>query len=134
MVAGFRYTFEFEPSRIYVRRQDGTPVTTGRTQLRTMTLNYSQTGYFRTHVQPYGEALPAEVEEVLPGLLSDFTGKVLGSHELTLNRPHLATGDYGFQIYGENELAIIRISNDSHVGSTFVSAEFEAFYWNRAAL
>ncbi len=131
-VCGERYVFRFEFSRIYARRNDGNAITTGRLQLRTITVNYRETGYFKTVVSPYGDAAPPEVVEVLPAKIAEFTGKVLGSADLILNRPSFAEGSYAFQVYGHADTATISIENDSHVGSTFVSAEWEAFYWNRA--
>lgn len=132
VVIGEQYTFRFQFSRIYARRSDGSAITTGRLQLRTITVNYRETGYFKTVVSPYGDAGPPEVVEVLPAKVAEFTGKVLGSADLILNRPSFAEGSYSFQVYGHADAASIVIENDSHVGSTFVSAEWEAFYWNRA--
>lgn len=134
VVCGERYLYRFVLSRIYARRQDGGAITTGRLQLRTLTVNYRQTGYFRTVVYPYGTAAPPEVVEVLPAKMAEFSGKVLGAAELVLNQPAFHEGAYAFQVYGHADVASIAIENDSHVGSTFVSAEWEAFYWNRARL
>ncbi|MFN3582780.1 hypothetical protein [Phenylobacterium sp.] len=131
-LVGVQYTFRFVFSKQYLRRGDGTPVTTGRLQLRTFTINYRETGFFRTEVQPYGAATDPQVEEVLPAKLADFTGKTLGAVELRLGTPQVATGDYAFQVYGEAEAAVIALTNRTHVASTFVSAEWEAFYFNRA--
>lgn len=129
---GTQYTFRYVFSKQFIRRTDGTAVTTGRLQLRTFTVSYSRTGYFRTEVQPYGEVMEPEVEQILPAKLADFTGKTLGNHDLRLGTPQVASGDYSFQVYGEAEQVIIAITNRTHVSSTFVSAEWEAFYFNRA--
>lgn len=129
---GAQYTFKLVFSKQYIRRGDGTAVTTGRLQLRTFTVTYNATGFFRTEVQPYGKAMDPEVEEIIPAKLADFTGKTLGSADLRLGTPQRASGDYSFQVYGEAEQAIIAITNRTHVSSTFVSAEWEAFYFNRA--
>ncbi|MFN3573630.1 MAG: hypothetical protein ACK4TR_08895 [Phenylobacterium sp.] len=129
---GTQYSFRYVFSKQYLRRPDGTPVTTGRLQLRTFTVQYRNTGYFRTEVQPYGAATDPQIEEVLPSKLADFSGKTLGSAELRLGTPQVATGGYSFQVYGEAEAAVIALTNRTHVASTFVSAEWEAFYFNRA--
>lgn len=129
---GVPYTFRYVFSTQFLRRGDGAAITTGRLQLRTFTVSYSATGYFQTEVRPYGMATDPQVEDVLPAKLADFTGKTLGSAELKLGKPQVATGDYSFQVYGEAQSAVISLVNDSHVASTFVSAEWEAFYFNRA--
>lgn len=129
-MAGANYSFEFQFSTQYVRNQRNEAITTGRTQLRTFSISYADTAYFKTIVSPHG--LDEAVEEIVPARLAEFTGKVLGASSLKLNRPAYHTGTYRFQVWGQNTTAIIRIVNDTHVASTFVSAEWEAQYHNRA--
>lgn len=130
--AGSAYTMVLQFSRQYPLDWQGKPLTTGRLQLRTFTVAFTGTAYFRTEVSPYGAAGVPEIEEIVPAKLADFTGKVVGSFDLTLNTPVYHTGSYSFQIYGDAEQATVTLSNDSHVGSTFVSAEWEGFYFNRS--
>ncbi len=130
VLVGQRFAFRYRFSPLYLRRSDGTAITTGRTQLRTFTVSYRNTGYFKTLVAPYGDT-PVP-EEVLPAKLSQFTGKVLGSADLIINAPTFHTGDYSFSVLGQSDVASIELVNDTHVSSTFVGAEWEAFYWNRA--
>lgn len=110
----------------------GRAVTTGRMQMRTFTVNYANTAFFRTEVAPYGDALAPDVEEIVPALLSQFTGKIVGAASLRVNEPSFQSGSYSFQIYGDAAQCRITLSNDTHLGSTFVSAEWEAYYFNRA--
>ena len=131
VVCGDAYTFRYQFSPVHIRRQDGSAITSGRTQLRTFTVNYRGTGYFKTSVSPYG--VDAVVEEVVPTKMAEFSGKVVGAHDLVINSPAFHTGSYSFQIYGEASVAVIELQNDTHVSSTFVSAEWEALYWNRAS-
>ncbi|WP_242076576.1 hypothetical protein [Brevundimonas diminuta] len=130
IVAGANYSFEFQFSTQYVRNQRNEAITTGRTQLRTFSISYADTAYFKTIVSPHG--LDATVEEIVPSRLAEFTGKVLGASSLKLNQPAYHTGTYRFQVWGQNTTAIIRIVNDTHVASTFVTAEWEAQYHNRS--
>jgi hypothetical protein len=65
--------------------------------------------------------------------MADFTGKVVGADDLRLNKPAFHTGSYSFQVYGDAAQATITLTNDTHVASTFVSAEWEGFYFNRAS-
>jgi hypothetical protein len=130
--AGSSYTMYLQFSRQFPQDWQGNPLTTGRLQLRTWTVSYSGTGFFRTEVSPYGAAGVPEVEEIVPAKLADFTGKVIGSADLRLNQPAFHTGSYSFQIYGDAAQATVALSNDSHVGSTFVSAEWEGFFYQRS--
>lgn len=129
---GETYITRYEFSRQYPADRNGKYVTSGRLQLRTFTVNFVDTGYFRTEVFPYGTSAEGSLEDVIPSKLADFTGKVVGSGDLILNQPTFHTGSYSFQVYGDAAQAVLRLSNDTHVGSTFVSAEWEGFYFNRA--
>lgn len=131
LVGGQKYEFRYVFSKVFLRRPtDGSSITSGRTQLRTFTVNYRDTGYFKTLVAPY--AGDPQAEEVVPAKIAEFTGKVVGADDLILNAPSFHTGAYAFQIYGEASVASIALVNDTHVSSTFISAEYECFYWNRA--
>lgn len=130
--AGHKYTMRVQFSRQFPNDWQGNPLTTGRLQLRTWTVAFTGTAYFRTEVSPYGAAGVPEIEEIVPAKIADFTGKVVGSFDLTLNTPVYHTGSYSFQVYGDAAQATVALSNDTHVGSTFVNAEWEGFYFNRS--
>ena len=129
---GEKYDMRLVFSRQFPQDYQGRPVSTGRLQLRTFTVYYTNTGFFRTEVAPYGTAVVPDIEEIVPAKLADFTGKVVGSQELILNSPSFQTGSYSFQIYGDAAQCTVALTNDTHVGSTFVSAEWEGFYHARA--
>ena len=129
---GESYDMEFVFSRQFPMDYQGRPLTSGRLQLRTFTVNFTDTAFFRTEVLPYGDIGGAQIEEILPAKLAEFTGKVVGSGDLVLNSPQYSTGSYAFQIYGDAAQAIVKLSNDTHVASTFVSAEWEGFFYSRA--
>jgi hypothetical protein len=129
---GERYLMRLTFSRQFPQDYQGRPLTTGRLQLRTFTLYYTGTAFFRTEVAPYGDAMAPDVQDVVPAKLAEFTGMVVGANDLRLNRPVFHTGAYSFQVYGDAAQARISLTNDTHVASTFVSAEWEGFYFNRA--
>jgi hypothetical protein len=130
---GSAYLMRFQFSRQFPQDYQGRALTTGRLQLRTFTVYFVDTAFFRTEVSPYGLAVAADVEEIVPAKIADFTGKVVGSADLVLNKPAFHTGSYSFQVYGDASQATVALTNDTHVGSTFVSAEWEGFYFNRAS-
>lgn len=107
LLAGERYAWRLEFSTQFVVDGRGTPITTGRLQLRTFTVNFTDTGFFQAEVRPYGNQLPPEQVDIIPSKLADFTGKVIGVGSLQLNRPVLHTGTYSFQVYGEAKQARI---------------------------
>lgn len=127
--AGYKYTHRNKFSQQFIKRND-TAVTTGRLQLRTFTLYYTDTAFFKTVVSPYGQG--AQPEAIIPAKLAEFTGKTLGQDDLIIGAPVLDSGSYSFQIYGDSKQATVELLNDTHVPANFSSAEWEGFYHNRA--
>lgn len=128
-VAGYAYEMRYTFSAQFAATDSGA-ILTGRTILRSMTVRYTESAFFRTEVSPYGAA--PDIEAIVPAKLAEFTGKTLGTSSLILGTPSYGTGDYTFQVYGEAEVARVSLTNDSHVASTFQSAETEITYHNRA--
>jgi hypothetical protein len=129
-IGGYRYEFLIELSPQYLRDQRNIAVTQGRTQARTMYLTYRNSAYFKVDIAPYGTDF--QTLEVIPSKLSVFTGKVVGSTDLILSTPVQHSGTFPIQIFGEASKARVRISNDTHVASTFPAASLEMFYWKRS--
>jgi hypothetical protein len=129
-LVGKAYSQRFTFSEWFMLGREGQPDLQGRLQIRTVTLYYTRSGYFRTEVSPYGGA--PEVETIIPAKLAEFTGKTLGDASLIVGDPQFDTGAYSFQVYGNSADARISISNDSHLGGWFTSAEVE-FFWQKRA-
>lgn len=127
--AGLRYTFRITFSE-QIMKINGRPVITGRTMLRTFTVYFSDTAYFRTEVAPYGT--DAQVETVVTEGLKEFTGKTLGDLHLILGTPVFTTDKFSFQIHGDSRVARVSIVNDSHCQSRFQALEVEVLHHNRA--
>lgn len=128
---GLNYVMSYQFSQQFFPRRDGV-VTTGRYQLRTFTIYFQDTAFFKTYVAPYGAAQAEDVEAVVTTGLAVFTGKTLGSDALTTDAPVFETGTYSFQIYGDSRVATVRLVNDQPYQANFVSAEVEGFYSNRS--
>jgi hypothetical protein len=127
---GMSYTQRWTFSKWFMRNSNNDPDLSGRLQIRTVSLAYSRAGFFQTEVSPYGG--DPEVEAIVPSMLSQFTGKTLGSAQLLVGDPVFDSGSYSFQVYGNAEDSVISITNDSHLGAWFVSAEVE-FFWQKRA-
>lgn len=126
---GLAYTLRYTFSPQFATTDSGA-ILTGRTILRSMTVRFTDSAYFKTEVAPYGDN--PTVESVVPAKLAEFTGKTLGEDSFILGQPTYGTGDYTFQVYGEADVAKITLTNDTHVASTFQSAEVEITYHNRS--
>jgi hypothetical protein len=116
-------------SEVFMRNAQDVPITTGRLMLRTWTLYYINTAYFRTEVAPYGSS--PDTVEVVPGSFANFDGKTLGAPSLVLGTPVRATGSYTFGVFGDASVAKVDIVNNTPYGATFQQAEYEGFWHNR---
>ncbi|MEO1076365.1 MAG: hypothetical protein AAFX41_10430 [Bacteroidota bacterium] len=126
---GQSYDMEYQFSEQFVL--DGSEaITTGRLQLRTFVIYFTDTAFFETSVAPYGN--DPLIEEIVPSALSEFTGKTLGASSLILGEPVFHTGQYAFQVYGNSRVAEVKLRNPTHVQCKFQSAEWEGLYHNRA--
>lgn len=121
--AGLRYAFRYRFSRPYMRRQDGTAITSGRLQLRTLRLTYRDTTSFDVIVHPYGPGLTEPRTFQYRGLITGLA---------SLNSRPAQTGTTPIQIGANAEVAEVEIVNDSPFGCAFQSAEWETFFWSRA--
>jgi hypothetical protein len=129
---GFRYDFHIEPSRQFQVTPQGVAVTTGRLLLRQWTLNYTKTFGFDTVVWPYGRPSHPLLDSKFPRKEFRFTGRILGTGSSILGQAAPADGTYSFTITGDASKAVFRLSDRSHGGVTFTSAEWEGFYNRRS--
>ena len=102
MTIGFRYTSLYQFSRQFAADYQGRPRTTGRLQLHDFTVVYTETGYFRAVVAPYGEANPA-VLAAAPPLSTVFSGQLVGDGNLILGEPAYASGKLTFSVAAAND-------------------------------
>lgn len=90
----------------------------GRLQLRFMTLNYVNTGFFQIGVQ-VGLRNPQ---------LYQYTGRRLGDSNNRLGQVPIDDGRYRFPLLGNSKDTQIWIESDSHLPCSFQSAEWEAVH------
>ena len=119
---GEQYIFEYTFSQQYLALGQSsatgsrTRVREGRLQIRNWTVSYNDTGFFQTSVTPVGRDEST----------TTFTGTVLGTG-LT-GTVNLEDGDFTFAVQSRNENLTIKLTNNSHLPSNFVNAEWEGYY------
>lgn len=123
---GLRYDFFIELSQQFPVDYQGRPLTSGRLQMRTISVRYTDSGHFQVEVCPYGRvpSFPKRVEQ--------FNGRTLGTEATTLGQPSYSSGSFRVALAGDSRKVAIRLTNDSYMGSTFSSAEWEGLYNSRA--
>jgi len=124
-VVGVNYDTSYRLSEQFVYDGNGQADTTGRLNLRTLTVNFKDSGFFEIEVSPYGTDFAADVEEVVPAALDAFTGRTLGEASLILGDAAFATGVYTSFIDANSRDVVITLKNPSHLQAKFTSAEWE---------
>ena len=130
-VVGVNYDSSYELSEQFVYNRAGSADTTGRLNLRTLTVNFKDSGFFEVKVYPYGTDFAADVEEVVPAALDAFTGRTLGEASLITGEAAFATGVYTTFIDGNSKDVVVSIENPSHLQAKFTSAEWEGKFTKR---
>lgn len=121
---GIPYESSYTFSTFAIRENDkGNAVTSGRLQLRRLTLNCADTGFLRLHVTP----------KFRPASTYTFTGRELGHGANVLGSIPLYTGTINFPILSLNTQVEIRASSDSFLPFALVNATWEGFYNTRNA-
>lgn len=118
---GTAYTMTYQFSKIYLKTSVGNqPLTLmGRYQLRYMTLQYADSGYFVVQA-----AVGGGDTYVYP-----FTGEVLGTN--IIGEANIVSGDFRVPLYSKNDNLTLTISNDSPLPCKILTASIEAEYNDR---
>lgn len=122
---GRQYTRTITFSPFYIRQQNGPKsqsVSHGKLQIRTATVFYDKTGYFRIEVTPL----------LRDTSVHDFTGRILGAGTNLIGEPGLPAGKFRVPVLSNNENVTIQVINDSIFPMRLLSAEWEGEYVPRA--
>lgn len=125
LIVGRKYTFKYQFSPITVKQQAGNTQksdTVGRLQLRTMQVNFSETGYFKIKVTPIGRNTYDYI----------FSGKTLGLPSSTIGQVELDTGNTRFPILAQNTGVTIELNSDAPLPCSFLTADWEGYYVKRS--
>jgi hypothetical protein len=128
--AGNLYTTKVTVSRQFPVDWQNRPLTTGRLQMHTFTVNLTETTYLRAEVYPYGtgpEALDANLISKV-----EFSPRVVGDVMAILGQRAYASGPFTFSVGGDASKVQIDLINDTAFDSTLTSAEWEGIFFSRA--
>lgn len=120
---GLLYPMTYEMSTMYMKGRAGrgdAAIISGRQQLRYLSLQYGDTGYFR-------------VETTIGGgdtYVYPFTGEVAGV--AVIGAPNINTGTMRVPVFSRNDNVTIKIQNDSPLPCKILSGEMEIEYTDRA--
>lgn len=120
--AGIPYRSTYTFSQQAIREQSkGNAITTGRLQLRSMTLNCDDTGYLEMEVTPSFRQTSRYI----------FTGRELGHGTNVIGNIPLYTGKIKVPVLSLNTQVSIAATSDSFLPFALVNASWEGFYNTR---
>tara|TARA_R110000823_G_scaffold193917_1_gene325311 strand:- start:498 stop:2540 length:2043 start_codon:yes stop_codon:yes gene_type:complete len=123
VIIGVPYTFTYTFSEQHVRENQGKQsVQSGRLQLRTMRVNYEDSGFFKVNVTPENR----DIQEY------EFSGSVISSPSSLIEEVNLQDGTFRFPIQSKNDRVAISLTSDSYLPCSFQSAEWEGYYTIRS--
>ena len=121
-IVGLKYTFKYTFPTFYVRELkssgNATTISSGRLQLKNMSIAFGDTGFFEVVMTPLARTSSTY----------KFTGQVLGSAGFKLGQPNLESGTFKFPIQCKNEDSVVSITSDSYLPCNFLSAEWEGIF------
>jgi hypothetical protein len=118
-IIGISYPMTYEFSHQYIREKDGTQsIQSGRLQMRTMRVNFENTGFFKIDVTP----------EHRQTYSYEYTGVTLNQAGSIIGAVILNDGTFRFPLQSKNDRLKIEIKTDSFLPCAFQSAEWEGFY------
>jgi hypothetical protein len=115
--AGVPYLFKYRFSEIVVKKNNE-PVTTGRLQIRNLSVVYNDTGYFQAVISPSERTASTET----------FTGRVVGSTNNRIGTVSIESGTFRIPVQAQSKNVTIELQSDSYLPCVFQSAEWEAMY------
>lgn len=122
---GKGYTFKYGISPITYKTQAAGAQksdTEGRLQVRKLSFNYAEAGYFRVEVQPTGRQTNTYI----------YSGRIVGQPSATVGAYSIQTGRFTVPILSRNTEVRIDVINDSPVPSALISADWEGLYAKRS--
>jgi len=112
-------------SQQYVRESSGrglVAITSGRYQIRNISFNYENSGYFQVEVTPNGRTTS----------YSFMNGYIIGTATSKVGVPAINSGTIKVPVSCRNTDFTLDIKSSSHLPMYIASAEVEGYYHNRS--
>ena len=130
--AGIGYEFLYRFSEPVVRMKEGQAATTaGRIQLRTMSVNYADTGFFKILIKPQGFDVTEAGVTMRDTSTHTINGRVVGNKSLKTDNTPILSGTFRFPIYSISTGVIVEIRTTEWMPCSFQGGEWEAQFYKR---
>ena len=125
LYCGVPYESKYRMSTQFVRENTGrglVAVTSGRYQIRNISFNFENSGFFQVEVTPNNRDTSTAI----------MNGYVIGTATSVINQPAIATGTLRVPVQCQNTEFTLDIKSSSHLPMYIAGAEVEGYYHNRA--
>jgi hypothetical protein len=122
---GIPYESKYTLSEQYVRESSGrglVSITSGRYQIRNISLNFENSGYFQVEVTPEGRSTS----------YTYMNGYIIGTSTSKVGVPAISSGTIKVPVSCRNTDFTFDIKSSSHLPMYIASAEVEGYYHNRS--
>ena len=123
---GFNFQTLYTLSRQYLRepgKQGGlTALTSGRLQVRTMSFDYVNTGFFQATVS----------HDNRTDKTYSFNGYIIDNSTSIIGNPVITTGTFRIPVQAQNTQHSVTLKSSSYLPANIVGAEMEGFYYRRS--
>ena len=122
---GVPYESKYTLSPQYVRENTGrglVAVTSGRYQIRNISFNFENSGFFQVEVTPTNRVKSTSI----------MNGYIIGTATSIIGQPAIATGTLRVPVQSQNSEFTLDIKSSSHLPMYISGAEVEGYYHNRA--
>ena len=120
--SAFESLYEFTKPYVRENTQAGqVAITSGRFQVRTMRVDFQDSGFFTATVLPNGRSLSTY----------EMSGNVINSANSVIGQPNIASGTFNIPVQSKNTDFVCKLVSSSHLPCHFISAEIEGFYHRR---
>jgi hypothetical protein len=130
--AGIGYEFLYRFSEPVARIKEKQAATTaGRIQLRTMSVNYADTGYFKVLIKPQGYDVTEGGVTMRDTSTHVFNGRLVGNKSNVTDKTPILSGTFRFPVYSISSGVIIEIKTTEWMPCSFQGGEWEAQFYKR---
>lgn len=131
--AGITYEFKYRISEPVIRLKPNQAATSaGRIQLRTMSVNYADSGYFRVQIKPQGYDVTVSGVTMRDTATHTFNGRIVGDAANVTNATPILSGTFRFPVYSISTGVQVEITSSEWMPCSFQGGEWEAQYYTRA--
>jgi len=122
---GIPFYSQYRLSPQYIRETSGrglVAITSGRYQIRNISFNYENSGYFEIQVTPTGRTVSNSI----------MNGYIIGTATSKVGVPAINSGTLRVPVSAKNTDFTLDIKSNSHLPMYIASAEVEGYYHNRS--